>query len=283
MNSNIKPVCSKANCSKLATHSSTQFPEVCSSHATEEKKDVVNFDCGYCCNTLNKYTNYYKYLKLKTAKKYEYKTADSVKICVACYHRRQNRGHKEDKIKPMLDSIDPNYTHDKTVIDGCSGQGSRVDKDGKRRKNGSYRPDFLYELTTHNIVIEIDENQHASYGKLCINSIEKELSRMINMNELDLAGVPTIFVRFNPDSYKNASGDIIKTYSGRESTLKKLIKSIINIDKMESNIVVYYLFYDGFDGRITSSPITYKHANGKIIIKHKHPLEPNTNTHIFDI
>jgi hypothetical protein len=68
---------------------------------------------------------------------------------------------------------------DKTIPDGCS----------KRR------PDVLIPLSTHNIIVEIDEGQHKAYSSTC------EVSRI---NELftDLDHLPLIMIRFNPDGYK---------------------------------------------------------------------------------
>lgn len=252
---------------------------------TEPMVDVINFECTHCCNLTNKYTSFYRYAKLNVIKKYDYATPDSVKICITCYHRRKNRGHKEERIKPTLDSVNPDYIHDKSIRLGCSGQGSRLDKDGKTRKNGSYRPDFLYEFLGYNLIIEVDEEQHSSYGKLCINSIEKELCRIINMHELDLGGMPLIMVRFNPDKYKNSAGDIVKAYVGRELILKKTIASLIDmpIEKISQKIIVYYLFYDGFDGTPKSQTLEYSILDGKLTINHIHPADPEKEIHIFDI
>jgi len=66
----------------------------------------------------------------------------------------------------------------KTVADGCS----------KRR------PDVLINLPTHNIIVEIDENQHTMYGSTCE---EKRVHQLFE----DLDHMPLIMIRFNPDKY----------------------------------------------------------------------------------
>ena len=138
-------------------------------------------------------------------------------------------------------------------------------------------------LINYNIIIEVDEGQHSSYGKLCVNSIEKELCRLINIHEMDYGGFPMAVIRFNPDKYINASGDIIKSYTGRELILKTTIESVMKETMIENTIVVYYLFYDGFSGNIKPKPLTYEINDKKIYIKHTHPEEPNTKVHVFNI
>jgi hypothetical protein len=57
------------------------------------------------------------------------------------------------------------------------------------------RPDGLLKLSTHNIVIEIDEHQHKYYG------YGYEASRNTEIYEA-LGKQPLTIIRFNPDSYK---------------------------------------------------------------------------------
>ena len=84
---------------------------------------------------------------------------------------------EELKVESLLDSNGFKIiSHDKTVENGCS----------------KYRPDFI--LIFGILTVVIDENQHESYCKL------GEIARMI-MIQQDLGGVPTLFVRYNPDKY----------------------------------------------------------------------------------
>ena len=284
-----KPRCLESECTDYAIYglqqSDTTFiiPDKCEKHKTENQKDIINFNCDWCDNKKIKYTEYYVYQTIKNIKpKYKYKTPSDVKICTECYHTRKNRGHKEDKIKDILNGIDHKYIHDKSIKGGCSNIGKRIDKDGVTRKNGSLRPDFLYEMSNFNIIIEVDENQHSSYGKLCINSIEKELCRTINLYN-DSGGFPMAVIRYNPDKYKNKAGDTITEYTGRELILKKTIESIMKLDMLDNIIVVYYLFYDGFNGHIKSEPLKHEIKNKKLHIQHIHPEEPDKKDHVFDI
>lgn len=103
----------------------------------------------------------------------------------------------------------------------------------------SYRPDILYDLGTHYLIVEVDENQHTSDNyKSC------DLPRMINIQQ-SLA-LPTIFIRFNPDKYRVNDKIIEKSDSDK---LKLLEKWIVHCKNYETQIPlqVIYLFYNEFN------------------------------------
>jgi hypothetical protein len=56
---------------------------------------------------------------------------------------------------------------------------------------GKYRPDFLFQLPAHYIIIEVDEHQHADADPHC------EVIRMLNIAHG--CGLHVVFLRFNPD------------------------------------------------------------------------------------
>jgi hypothetical protein len=62
--------------------------------------------------------------------------------------------------------------------------------DGKSKR----RPDVMIEFETHNIIVEIDENQHEYYDCTCENKRLMEIYQDLNYK-------PIIFIRFNPDQY----------------------------------------------------------------------------------
>ena len=117
--------------------------------------------------------------------------------------------------------------------------------------NRRFRPDVLIKLKTHNIIIENDENQHSGYPKDC------EEARTGNIF-IGLGCKKLVFIRFNPDSYKDNIGDkhkscfhdrtckikpkdYLKRYEKLTSTLKKHIKH----EPSESYEMVN-LFYNGY-------------------------------------
>lgn len=119
--------------------------------------------------------------------------------CVACFVNNPENIHKESvsnfksKEKNVVSHIMlafPEFTwvHDKRVKDGCSFR----------------RPDLLLDMGSHIIIIEIDENRHTTYDFSCENKRLMELSR-------DLQHRPIVFLRFNPDGYKDESGKSISS------------------------------------------------------------------------
>jgi very-short-patch-repair endonuclease len=146
-------------------------------------------------------------------------------MCNDCNtHRIRKYEHKKEiEIKQMLDENNIKYdSHDKIVKDSCL----------------KYRPDFVIDCLTHFIIIEVDENQHKSYQHEC------EQARMINLSQ-GFGGAPVIFIRYNPDSYKNH----LKKYSrvGKKTRFNRLLHCIKSymIYKPNALLSIIYLYYDG--------------------------------------
>ena len=106
--------------------------------------------------------------------------------CFAYIFPDEKHGHfktREMKLKEYLTQQYPDktITHDKHVE--CH----------------RYRPDFVFDMGSHTIVIEIDENQHRSYDTSCDNK------RLVSIFQ-GLGSRPIVMVRFNPDRYDNVQG-----------------------------------------------------------------------------
>lgn len=146
--------------------------------------------------------------------------------------------HVMEFIKEKFSSESDYEIHfQKTIIGGCS----------KRR------PDAYIDLHTHTLIIECDENQHKNYDSTC------EVARI---NELftDLGDRPIIFIRFNPDSYKDANGKTVKScfsyhkttglayindkkkWQDRLQTLEQTIRT--HIQNIPTETKFEYLFFD---------------------------------------
>ena len=116
------------------------------------------------------------------------------------------------------------------------------------------RPDAVYDFTYFYICLEIDEDQHRS------RSCECEQGRMIQIHQ-DFGGSPVLFIRYNPDTYKDHIG---KRHVPSKNRLKFLLdtmnglKNRISIEKCwETHLSVMYLYYDGFNGEIQIEKINY--------------------------
>ena len=71
------------------------------------------------------------------------------------------------------------FVFDKVIDDGCS-----------RR-----RPDVFIDLLTHVVIVECDETQHRGSSYSCETRRTMELFEDVNRR-------PTVFIRFNPDTYR---------------------------------------------------------------------------------
>lgn len=89
---------------------------------------------------------------------------------------------------------------DQKVDDGCSLR----------------RPDIRIECFTHTIIIECDEQKHMGYS--CENKRIMEIFQ-------DLCNRPIIFLRFNPDSYKDELGNLIQGCFKKTSKIDNSIQN----------------------------------------------------------
>ena len=86
---------------------------------------------------------------------------------------------------------------------------------------GRYRPDFVIDAVTHFVIVEVDEFSHNSYDKSC-ESIRQE-------NIVQALGLPSIFIRYNPDAHHDPL------------TKKSIFVSSINRQKKLIQRVTYHL------------------------------------------
>ena len=156
--------------------------------------------------------------------------------CAACdpVRRAAYLKAKELEVKAWLDAAGIRYdSHDRMVERGACVK---------------YRPDFLIYVNggVYALVLEVDERQHGNY--------ECELVRMLNIAQA--LGVPTVFLRFNPDAYEPKAGKAVPLASRREPLLR-WISWLLSPEgdgnpALRGNFCeVRKLFFDGCDGRAT--------------------------------
>nr|SMH63333.1 Hypothetical protein FSTVLC9_298 [Faustovirus] len=164
----------------------------------------------------------------------EFLLPNNCDTCVICRDAQQFIKVRENRIKAFLDTNLIKYeSHDKIVDTECN----------------KYRPDFVIDYGTFYVILEVDEDQHKRYQREC------EITRMKNLHQT--MGMDTLFIRFNPDIYTDQAKHKIKSYTNREKKLKDLLDSLKNLNKLDHYLMVIYLFYDGFDGKITMQKIEY--------------------------
>ena len=107
---------------------------------------------------------------------------------------------------------------------------------------GNERPDFLFEspLKTHFVILEIDEDQH--YGR----PEECECTRMVNISQS--LGLPTLFLRYNPDSYKTDKTKYDPAFSTRMKKLKFVLDKMINLNikNITGFVMLRKLYFNGY-------------------------------------
>lgn len=98
---------------------------------------------------------------------------------------------------------------------------------------------MVFDAGTHFVVLEVDEHQHKFSGYSC----DCEQVRMVNITQT--LQLPTIFIRYNPDTYKpGGGGGSVVREKQRLYELVKVLTYFIqrNVDDI---CAVVYLFYDG--------------------------------------
>lgn len=142
-------------------------------------------------------------------------TIRSNHLCSYCNPNRKSKGKtKELKLKQWIDEKFPQYP---MIHNKMSKQSDVCER---------YFPDFVFDRGYFMIVLECDEYAHQQYPRNC------EIVRMNNIQ--DDFGLPTVFIRWNPD-LKNVS------MNEKLKCLKETLE--IYFKKTTSNPEVVYLFY----------------------------------------
>jgi hypothetical protein len=111
-----------------------------------------------------------------------------------------------------------------------------------------YRPDIILNGGTYKIIIEVDEYQHKRYNNRC------EKIRMIQLLQ-DLNGYQLFIIRFNPDKYKSELQQ--ESLKKRIATLRKYVKTILSQEKLVDNLMISYMYYDGWSGTPKSESVHF--------------------------
>jgi hypothetical protein len=109
---------------------------------------------------------------------------------------------------------------------------------------GKERPDRVYDLGDKVVVVECDEHQH--YERVC----ECEQTRMVNIAQ-SFGGLPTYFLRWNPDDYTSMSErKIPESIEKRNVLLGDVLEGIIkgSMKLPHALASAIYLYYDDWDG-----------------------------------
>lgn len=110
------------------------------------------------------------------------------------------------------------------------------------------RPDFLFESQdkAYFIVLEVDERQHKFNEENC------ECVRMVNISQA--LGKPTMFIRYNPDTYKTKDKECNVITWRRKETLSKWLDKLLKTSHEEIQLYGFcsfvQLFYDDYQPKM---------------------------------
>ena len=209
-NSNGK--CIEQNCKDIALYSSNGGnASHCETHKQSDQINMIEKKCSSCGlpNILNKN-----------------------ELCIYCdpVNFKTVRLAKQNAVKNYLDQNQFKYiTCDKAI-------NYKTCKDKER-------PDFVFDgkNKTYILILEVDENQHKDRQELC------ECARMVNISQA--LGMPTLFIRYNPDPYKIKNIKNDPTFNLRMKQLDLVLKNALNLEVTE--LIGYccakYLYFDNFE------------------------------------
>jgi len=180
--------------------------------------------CSICCSTRAR-----EGYQGHCAQCFSHVFPDSPKIRM---FKTKERAVKDFLVSKWPDSI---ITHDKAV--DCF----------------KFRPDFVIELGSHTIVVEVDEFQHERYDTSCENK------RLMSIFQ-GLGSRPMVMIRFNPDAYVDETGKkvrgcwqgsgLVKKGAEWERRLKELERTVKKWwgTVPEKEVAIEYLFYTNLTG-----------------------------------
>ena len=219
---NPRTKCIVKDCQELAIYG-LFFQIHCEDHKEEKEYNLVERTCLKCGNVdiLNK-------------------EGICVTICSFVEADKIIKKHQKKKElyieKLLLKTFEiPFYKRDEIIDKNCS----------------SCRPDFVYHLGKYILIIEVDEQQHRSYQscKGVDDKLARKITEDIRMYNIfqSFEGLPVIFLRYNPDSFKDKENKICKiSDKKREEIFLKWVKKCLDLKDNLQACYVKYLFYDNF-------------------------------------
>lgn len=247
----------------LFNYPDQKIPTHCSADKLPGMVDVFNPKCVICGV---KYAKFRLVNNTKRTHCVDCKTNDMIDPnprCIECGLTYRNPKYKKHCCRCYIykfpdESISKVYMmKEKYIVDFIKNNFSKFKPIFNKQTGGcsKRRPDVYFDMLTHIVIIEIDENQHIDYDEWC---------EVVRVNELftDFGDRPIIFIRFNPDKYYDKNKILHKSCFGNTHRLElpcvasqfdlnfrlnilknQVTKSIASIVNETQTI---YLFYDGY-------------------------------------
>jgi hypothetical protein len=248
-------ICKFPGCTSRATLNKVGFkPKYCALHKSPGMVLRPTHKCEYAgkCRDLAIYGYYYpQFCEL-------HKPVDMINLvdkeCTSCHLHMPldefNMCHFCSSFKPVRLQKQKEI-YDLLLLHGYKFRYDRM-SEGAECTGGKERPDIAIDCGDRMIIIEIDEFQHYSYP------IECEIVRMKNIYYSNL-GIPTIFIRYNPDAYTVSYRTISTPKEFRHEDLLDAIEWAKDNEMLEYcgsgfkigdkiyHLLTYYMYYDNYE------------------------------------
>ena len=140
-------------------------------------------------------------------------------VCVTCRQRMHKKEHAV--VRHLRRTIELPLIYDESPGFECT------------RK----RPDIRFETPTHDVIVEVDENQHRQYEESC------ECARISEIVGA-LGGKSVVFVRYNPDSVRHGGKLHSVTAAERIDLLVETVNEELQRASTEFEVRLVQLWYD---------------------------------------
>ena len=140
-------------------------------------------------------------------------------VCVSCKQRMHKKEHAV--VRHLRRVIDTPLIYDESPGFECT------------RK----RPDIRFEMPTHDVIVEVDENQHRGYSESC------ECARIAEIVGA-IGGKAVVFVRYNPDAVKFAGKPHKVTAAERIDLLVATVNEEIAREITKFEVRLVQLWFD---------------------------------------
>lgn len=198
-----------AGCTRQASFAHAgKTAQFCQTHADATMVNVRSRECKHAGCTLQPAFNFPG--KRVGAYCYRHKLADMVNViaprceCCGITTVKANGNHClycSINLFPNLPRVCNYKTKEKAVADAVRSWFPDLDWAFDRVVHGAgsgRRPDIRLDMGTYVLIIEVDESQHRTYECICEN--KRVMQLYVDCGQRDV-----VLVRFNPDSYVNAS------------------------------------------------------------------------------
>jgi hypothetical protein len=140
-------------------------------------------------------------------------------VCRSCKQRSHKKEHAV--VRHLRRTIDVPFKYDESPGFECT------------RK----RPDIRFEMPTHDVIVEVDENQHRGYEEACECARISEIVGAIG-------GKSVVFIRYNPDTVRCNGARVHVTAAERIDLLVATVNAELAKCHDEFSVRVVQLWFD---------------------------------------